>query len=226
MLWAGISLQPNTYGFNIEATGRADIFHIYVQTEAERTAWIDAMRKSRGQNKRQDSALTLDQYESDEEEIEAGSMEPSNELASTSTYNPFLRQPAELPAVDEQKASTDFNRQAVAPARQPSPQLEREPEPQPSRATSMAVAAQSGSQAAAPNVPAPTFGRNAGQPVDMCGWLWKKGEIRQAWKRRYFTLQGRIIKYYEDEMAAAAEQGIKGEYEVVGAEAVHDPAVS
>jgi hypothetical protein len=32
-----------------------------------------------------------------------------------------------------------------------------------------------------------------------CGWLKKKGQLNQSWKRRWFVLKGHALFYYDDE---------------------------
>jgi hypothetical protein len=39
--------------------------------------------------------------------------------------------------------------------------------------------------------------------VDFEGWMWKKGDTRSNWKRRYFLLSGPFLSYYHDQNAAS-----------------------
>src|SRR3546814_18618433 len=41
----------------------------------------------------------------------------------------------------------------------------------------------------------PVFGRNAGAPVDMCGWLWKRSEERRVGKACVSTCRSRWSPY-------------------------------
>jgi hypothetical protein len=39
--------------------------------------------------------------------------------------------------------------------------------------------------------------------VELQGWMWKKGDTRSNWKRRYFLLSGPFLSYYHDDEAAS-----------------------
>lgn len=34
-------------------------------------------------------------------------------------------------------------------------------------------------------------------PIDLEGWLQKRGEVNKSWQRRYFVLKGNLLFYFE-----------------------------